>query len=315
MMAAEIGQRRAVDHRARRRAELAFEDRVRVGAGDRVHRVEAHAEAGGEQGADGVEVEQRPHQRRVVRHRIDDLDRRRRRASSSPSASRSTSGVSSVLMTAMVLVRAKIASVIFSGAGPPLLDVVFDAEIAVRPAGIVGGGEDDAAVGAEAADQRRGGRRRQQAAAADDDAAEAVGERDADRLLDRLAIEVAAVAADHQRLAGEAVERIEDRLDEVLDIVRLLEHRRLLAQARGAGLLVGDRAWWRRCGSSGAAFSFARDCSGETTAAAIAGGRRARLASQRQTPRRASSSRVKFCQASSSGGLTCQGSFSAIPGA
>ena len=39
------------------------------------------------------------------------------------------------------------------------------------------------------------------------------------------------VAADHQRLALEALERIEDRLDEVLGIVRLLEDRHLLAQA------------------------------------------------------------------------------------
>ena len=53
---------------------------------------------------------------------------------------------------------------------------------------------------------------------------------------------VAAVAADHQGLAGEAFERIEDRLDEVLGIVRLLEDRHLLAQARGAGLLAFE---WR----------------------------------------------------------------------
>ena len=45
MVAAEIGQRRAVDHGAGRRAQLALEDRRGVGAGDRVHGVEAHAEA------------------------------------------------------------------------------------------------------------------------------------------------------------------------------------------------------------------------------------------------------------------------------
>ena len=76
MMAAEIGQRRSVDHRARARLQFALEDRMRVGAGDRVHRVEAHAEAGSEQRADRVEVEQRAHQRGVVLYGIDDRDRR-----------------------------------------------------------------------------------------------------------------------------------------------------------------------------------------------------------------------------------------------
>ena len=41
MMAAEVGQRRAVDHRPFGRAELPLEDRMRVGAGDSVHGVEA----------------------------------------------------------------------------------------------------------------------------------------------------------------------------------------------------------------------------------------------------------------------------------
>ena len=63
MVAAEIGQRRAVDDRAGAGAQLALQDRVGVGAGDRVHGVEAHAEAGGEQRADRIEVEQRLHQR------------------------------------------------------------------------------------------------------------------------------------------------------------------------------------------------------------------------------------------------------------
>ena len=76
MMAAEIGQRRSVDDRAFRRPELVLENRVRVGAGDRVHGVEADPEPGGEQRADGVEVEQRLHQREILGHRIDDLDRR-----------------------------------------------------------------------------------------------------------------------------------------------------------------------------------------------------------------------------------------------
>ena len=63
---------------------------------------------------------------------------------------------------------------------------------------------------------------------------------------------VAAVAAEHQGLAGRAVERVEDRLDEVLQVVRLLEDGDLLAQARGAGLLTGERGGGddtHRCGT------------------------------------------------------------------
>ena len=101
----------------------------------------------------------------------------------------------------MVLVRAKIASVIFSGRGPAIADIVLDAEIAVRAAGIVAGGEDDAAEGLAAADHAGGGGRRQEAALADQHPAEAVGGRHLEHGLDDLAVVVAAVAADHERLA------------------------------------------------------------------------------------------------------------------
>ena len=135
-------------------------------------------------------------------------------------------------------VFAKIASVTLLRRRPAIADIVFDAEIAIGPAGIVARRQDDAAEGLVFADEVRGGRRREEAALADQHPAEAVRRRHADRRLDRLAVEVAPVAADHQGLAVEAVERVEDRLDEVLDIMRLLEDRHLLAQARGAGLLV-----------------------------------------------------------------------------
>src|SRR5690606_42119813 len=44
--------------------------------------------------------------------------------------------------------------------------------------------------------------------------------------------------ADHQRLAAIARHRVEDRLDEILDVVLLLEDRHLLAKAGGPWLLV-----------------------------------------------------------------------------
>ena len=49
-----------------------------------------------------------------------------------------------------------------------------------------------------------GGGRRKEAAPADDKTADVVGRRDADRRLDRLAIEEASVAANHKGHAGEA---------------------------------------------------------------------------------------------------------------
>ena len=209
-----------------------------VGAGDRVHAVEAHAKAGGEQRPDRIEVEQRPHQRGPVLDRIDDRDhgaadmgfaddveidvRRVLRL-----VGRDGLGVREDRVGDLLRRRAAVA------------DVVFDAEVALGSAGIMARRQDEAAKGADSPDQRGDRRRRQQAALADEDTAEAVGGGDPDHLLDRLAIVIASVAAQNQSLAGETLDRVECRLDEILDVVRLLEFRHLLAKARRARLLVG----------------------------------------------------------------------------
>ena len=155
--------------------------------------------------------------------------------------SRSTSGASRVRYSLIALVWAKIASVIFSGAGPPLPILYLMPKSPCGPPGL---------WLAERMMPPNALRPRITAEAAgvesrppwpDQHPAEAVGRGHPDHLLDDLAVVVAAVAADHEGLALEALEAVEDRLDEVLDIVRLLEHRDLLAQARGAGLLVGER--------------------------------------------------------------------------
>ncbi len=57
MSAAKVGQRHGIHDRARRRAESPFEEFARIGAGDGVHGVEAHAEPAAEQLAYGGEVE------------------------------------------------------------------------------------------------------------------------------------------------------------------------------------------------------------------------------------------------------------------
>ena len=118
--------------------------------------------------------------------------------------------------------------------------VELDAEIAVGAARVVARRQDDRAEGGALSHDAARRRRRQDAGAADEDAAEPVRRRHADDDLDRMLVVEAAVAADDERRSGEAGQRIEDRLDEVLEIVRLLEHRDLLAQARRAGALVGE---------------------------------------------------------------------------
>ena len=74
VVAAEILLRRAVHHRAGRGAQRPFQDGGGVGAGHRAHGVEPHAEAGGEQAADRVEIDEFLHQGRVIGHRVDDGD-------------------------------------------------------------------------------------------------------------------------------------------------------------------------------------------------------------------------------------------------
>ena len=240
MMAAEIGQRRAVDHGTLRGSEFAFENRMRIRPGHGVHGVETHREAGGEKRADRVEIEQRLHQRQILGDGVDDLDRRVLELDGAEAVDVEVRRVGNVVGVDLLGSREnRLGDRFRRRAARP--DIVFDAEIAVRAARIVAGGEDDAAESAEMADEPRDRRRRQDAALADHDPAEAVGGGDLRHDLDRLAVEEAPVAADHQRLAVEAFERIEDRLDEILKISRLLEDGHFLAQTRSAGLLVGKR--------------------------------------------------------------------------
>ena len=148
-MAAEIRQGRPVDDGSGARFEFVLEDRMGVGTRHRVQGVEAHAEARGEQGADRVEVEQRLHEREILRDRIDDLD-----------------------LGPLDLDRPQAVDVDVRRLGDPVggdrlragedrlgdalgrraagADIVLDPEIAMRPARIVACGEDDPAEGGSA---------------------------------------------------------------------------------------------------------------------------------------------------------------------
>lgn len=237
VMAAEVRQRNEVHDRALRRAQTLLDDLLGVRPGDRAHCIEDDAEAARDQLADSAEVEQAFHQRGVVGHRVDDghshaVDLLRALGIEVDVGDiRDLVGVDHLaagIDRVGDLLRCRTA----------IADIVLDAEVFGRAAGVVAGGEHDAAEGFVFADDVGGGRRRQNAAAADEYAAEAVGGRHLDGDLNDFAVVEAAVAADHQGLTGKAFERVEDRLDEVLGIVLLLEHRNLLAQARRAGFLI-----------------------------------------------------------------------------
>ena len=239
-MAAEIGQRRAVDHRAGAGLQFALEDRMRVRAGHRMQGVVAHAEARGEQRANRVEVEQRLHQRQILRDRVDDLDLGRLDLGCAEAVDVHVRRVGDFVGGDRLGMGEDRLRDVLRGR-PAGADIVLDAEIPMRAAGIVARRQDDPAIGVRCADQRRDSGSRENAALADDDAAEAVRRGDLDHDLDRLAVEEPPVAAKDERLALKALERIENRLDEVFEIVRLLEDRDLLAQPRGAWPLVGER--------------------------------------------------------------------------
>ena len=134
--------------------------------------------------------------------------------------------------------RRNVASVIASGAGPPLAMLYL---MPKSPSGPPGLWLADRMMPPAAFRLRM----RFEAAGVDrmpdHDAAEAVRRRHADGEADDLAVEEAAVAADHQRRAGLALGDVEDRLDEVLGVMRLLEMGHLLAQARCSRLLVVER--------------------------------------------------------------------------
>ncbi len=240
VMSAEIGQGIAIDDASLRRAQRLFQDRARIRAGDRRHGVEFDRQAGAESLADAVEVEQRLHQRAIICDAVDDLD-------AQGADLRFTEPVDIDVfrlddLEGCDLARAGVDRLgDLLGRRAAVGDIIFDAKVAVRAAWVVTRREHDPAEGFERADKRRDGRRRQNAALADHDAAEAVGGGDLQNGLDRFAIEVAAVPADDERLALIAFKAVENRLDEILEVMALLENRDFLSQARSARTLIDER--------------------------------------------------------------------------
>ncbi len=128
----------AIDDGALGRAEHAFENGMGIGAGNGMHGIERHAEATGEQGADGVKIKQRLHQRGVVFDRVDHLDHH---VADHLRANRIQVDIGRIERSVAVdHLGAGIDRVgdLF-GCRTTIADIVLDAEIALRPAGIVAG--------------------------------------------------------------------------------------------------------------------------------------------------------------------------------
>ena len=142
-----------------------LEDRLGIRAGDGVHRVEGQAEAAGEQGAQRVEVEQLAHQRGVVGHRVDHLDRHRAELLRADAAEVDVGRVERcrIRRSAQCLRVDRVGDLLRRRAA--VGGVELDAEVAVRAAGVVAGRQDQAAEGAVLADHARGRRGRQDAVA------------------------------------------------------------------------------------------------------------------------------------------------------
>ncbi len=191
---------------------------------------------------DRLEIEQALHQLGVVLHRVDHLDRHAAGLDRANAREVDVADIGDLVFADLLGVGEDGVGDLFRRRAA-IADIVFYAEILVRTAGIVAGRQHQAAKGLVFADDVGGRRRGQNTVLADHHLAETVGGGHGDRLLDHLEIEVAAVAADHQRLALKPFQRVEHRLDEVFRVVLLFEHRHFLAQAGCAGLLVGSRAW------------------------------------------------------------------------
>ena len=236
MAAAEILQRDAVHHRALGGAQAMLQDLHRIGAGDRVHGVEFHAEPRLEGGPDGLEVEQAFHQLGIVGDRVEDLHHHLAQLGLADLVQIQIGGLQDAVLVDHLGPG-------IDGLGDGLRrgaarrNIVLDAEILGGAAGIVAGRQDDAAEGLVFADDAGGRRGGKDAALAHHDSGKAVGGGHLQDDLDGGAVVIAAITAHHQGLARHFADAVEHRLDEVFQIVGLNEDRNLFAQAGCAGLL------------------------------------------------------------------------------
>jgi hypothetical protein len=189
---------------------------------------------------DAAEVEQLFHEGCVVGHRVDGLD-------DHPADLRFTKTVEihiRELGNAVLRYRTAPAEDRFGDVGgsrSAIRHIVFDAKVAVRAAGIVAGRKHDAAGRAPLADHAGQRGRGQEAALSHDHPRVAMGGGHLQDGLDRRPVVIAPVAAQHDDAAGLGSDRVEERLDEIFEIVGLLKDPHLLPQPRGSRALVVKR--------------------------------------------------------------------------
>ncbi len=203
-----------------------------------MHRVKLDAEAACKQLADCRKIKQRLHQFGVVIHCVDHFNRHLAQLAAADHINRHIGSFQyAVLADGFALGKNRLGYCL--GGGAAVAAVELDAEIAIRPAGIMAGRQNNAAEGMVFADHARSRRGGEDAALSDHDLAQAVGRRHLQDNLHRLAVVVAAIAAQHQGRTLRCGDAVEDGLHEIFKIIRLLEGADFFAQSRGAGLLVG----------------------------------------------------------------------------
>ena len=230
MTATEVRQRRAIDHRPARRAQTLLENRVRVWASHRVHRVEAHTEVRPCQlFGNQVKIEQRFEQFGVVRNRVDDADDHRTNTRFAEATEIDICRIGNPVRRNGLGPGKHAIGKNFVGR-PAIAQIVLETKVTLGPARVVTRRENDAAERLALADHRAGCRRRQDTITPDQYPAKPCGRRHAKDRLNRHIIEVASVTAENQRLPALTFEVIEDALNVVFKITWLAEDFDFLAQ-------------------------------------------------------------------------------------
>ncbi len=155
VMPAKIFERHAAAHRAGGKAQPPLQNLGGIRPGDSVHRIKGHGEAAGHCGPNARKIEQAFHQISIIGNRINHFDGHVRhhhradhvqidigRCDCQPAVNRLGAGIDGIGDG--------------FGCGAAVGDVVLDAEILVRPAGIVAGRQDQPAAGAIFADDVAG---------------------------------------------------------------------------------------------------------------------------------------------------------------
>ncbi len=227
---AEILQRHGIHQTVFRCIEPIDQNLPRIRACDRVHGIELHAKTAIEQQPDRRKIEDRCHQFGIIDDTVDDFDQHASKLEGSNYVKRQVRRILDFVSADLLAVGENgISNLLRSRSA--IAGVVFDAEIAIRPARIMAGGKDNAAEGLVFSDDAGGSRRRQDTTLSNQYATEAVGCSHLQDDLYRLPVVISTVAAQRQRGTGRCVYRIKNALDKIFQIMRLLKNADPLAQA------------------------------------------------------------------------------------